>query len=318
MVIMDDNFDIKLNCSTYIALGSFDGIHLGHLSLINKTIELSRSNDSKSMIFTFKNHPLTIINPEVVPKLLMDNDTKISLLNKFGIDYINMIEFNTSIMQMSPEKFIQSIITRYKARGLIVGFNYRFGYKNLGDVNLLKILSNNYGFELYVMDSIEYAGEPISSSRIRNILSEEGNIKNANLMLSRPFMIQGVVISGKQLGRKLGFPTINLDYDRNLILPRGGVYYTNVEYENFVYKGITNIGYNPTVNNSKLSVETFILNFNENIYGKNVKVYFIDRIRDEKKFYSLKELSEQLSKDKNFAEMQNIVINLKNSFTNLI
>lgn len=318
MVVMDENFDIKLETSTYIALGSFDGLHIGHLSLINKTIELSKANNSKSMIFTFKNHPLSIINTEVVPKLLMNNETKVETLSKLGVDYINMIEFDKSVMQLSPEEFVSGIVSKYNARGLIVGFNYRFGYKNLGDVELLETLSKKYGFKLYVIAPVEYGGEPISSSRIRNVLSEEGNIKKANSMLSRQFMIEGAIIKGKQLGRKLGFPTINLNYDRSFVLPRGGVYYTNVEYMNSVYKGITNIGYNPTVENTKLSVETFILNFNQDIYGEKVKIYFIDRIRDEKKFYSLEELSAQLIKDKCFAEMQNIEINLENSFTNHI
>lgn len=310
MVVLDDNFKIELDCSTYIALGSFDGLHCGHLSLIDKTIELSKANQSKSMVFTFKNHPLTIINTEAAPKLLMNNETKVSILNKLGIDYIDMVEFDKNIMQLPPEEFVSSIANRFNACGLIVGFNYRFGYKNLGDVELLEKLGKVYGFKLYVMEPIEYAGEPISSSRIRNVLTEEGNIKKATLMLSRPFMIEGTIIKGKQLGRKLGFPTINLDYDRSFVLPRGGVYYTNVEYMGSVYRGITNIGYNPTVQNSKLSVETFILDFSEDVYGKGVKIYFIDRIRDEKKFYSLEELSLQLSKDKAFAGMQNIEINL--------
>lgn len=318
MVVMDENFDVKLETSTYIALGSFDGLHLGHLSLINKTIELSKTNNSKSMIFTFKNHPLSIINAEMVPKLLLNNETKVAILSKLGVDYINMIEFNKNVMQMCPEEFVSGIVSKYNACGLIVGFNYRFGYKNLGDVELLETLSKKYGFKLYVMSPVEYGGEPISSSRIRNVLSEEGNINKANFMLSRQFMIEGAVIKGKQLGRKLGFPTINLNYDRSFVLPRGGVYYTNIEYMNSIYKGITNIGYNPTVENTKLSVETFILNFNQDIYGENVRIYFIDRIRDEKKFYSLEELSAQLIKDKSFAEMQNIEINLQNSFTNHI
>jgi riboflavin kinase / FMN adenylyltransferase len=310
MVVLDDNFKIELDCSTYIALGSFDGLHCGHLSLIDKTIELSKANQSKSMVFTFKNHPLTIINTEAAPKLLMNNETKASILNKLGIDYIDMVEFDKNIMQLPPEEFVSSITNRFNACGLIVGFNYRFGYKNLGDVELLERLGKVYGFKLYVMEPIEHAGEPISSSRIRNVLTEEGNIKKATLMLSRPFMIEGTIIKGKQLGRKLGFPTINLDYDRSFVLPRGGVYYTNVEYMGSIYRGITNIGYNPTVQNSKLSVETFILDFSEDVYGKGVKIHFIDRIRDEKKFYSLEDLSLQLSKDKAFAGMQNIEINL--------
>lgn len=312
MIIMEDNFKEYLNCNTYIALGSFDGLHLGHMSLINKTIKLSKKDLAKSMVFTFKDHPLATINTELAPKLIMDNDTKFKVLEELGLDIVNMAAFNNDFMKLSPEDFIVGIVNHYKPKGLIVGFNYRFGYKNLGDVELLKKMSKALGFSLDIVEPIKYKNQIVSSSIIRNIICDEGDMKKAIKLLTRPFIMQGVVIKGKQLGRKLGFPTINLDYDKRFAIPRGGVYYTIIEYKGILFRGITNIGYNPTVNDNKLSVETHILDFDKEVYGENIKIYFIDRIRDEKKFNSLADLSGQLKIDMEFAKKQKLQINFKN------
>jgi riboflavin kinase/FMN adenylyltransferase len=312
MIIMEDNFEKHFTKSTYIALGSFDGLHLGHINLINRTVKLARNNKANSMVFTFKNHPLSTINPEVSPKILMNNESKISVLKDAGLDIINMANFNEEFMKICPEDFVIHLLNNYRAKGLIVGFNYRFGYKNLGDVSLLKKMSKAHKFSLNVVDSVKYKGQVVSSSIIRTIISDEGDIKKANKLLTRPFMLQGEVIHGKQLGRKLGFPTVNLDYDKTFVIPKGGVYYTIVECNSDLFKGITNVGYNPTTCDNKLSIETHILNFNENMYDKNIKIYFIERIRDESKFGSLTELADQLKKDKMYASKKRIEINLKN------
>ncbi|MCI1943924.1 bifunctional riboflavin kinase/FAD synthetase [Clostridium luticellarii] len=305
MKIIEDNFKENFIESTYIALGSFDGLHLGHMSLINKTIELARNNGAKSMVFTFKNHPLMTINPDLAPKILMDNESKIDVLKNAGLDIINMANFNEDFMRMSPEDFVIHLLNNYRARGFVVGFNYRFGYKNLGDVNLLRKLSEKYKFHLSVIDSIKYRGQIVSSSIIRNIIADEGDMKKANKLLTRAFMIQGKVIHGKQLGRKLGFPTVNLDYDKKFVIPKGGVYYTKVELNGVKFKGITNVGYNPTTYDNKLSIETNILDFSGDVYDKNIKIYFIERIRDEVKFDNLTELANQLEADRRYVSEKN-------------
>ncbi|MCT8976812.1 bifunctional riboflavin kinase/FAD synthetase [Clostridium sp. CX1] len=312
MVIIEDSFKQRFEEDTYIALGSFDGLHIGHMSLINKTIKLAKKNNAKSMIFTFKNHPLMTINTELAPKLIMDNNSKINVLKSLGVDIINMVDFNKDFMKMTPEDFVINLVSSYKAKGIIVGFNYRFGYKNQGDVELLKKMSKNLGFTVQVIDPVKSKGNIVSSSFIRNIISDEGDIKKANKLLTRPFMIEGAVVKGKQLGRTLGFPTVNLDYDKKFLLPRGGVYYTVVEYKKRMFKGITDVGYNPTTEDNKLSIETHILDFNENIYGEKIKVYFLERMREEKKFNSLNELVEQLKKDKLYAAKQKLEISFKN------
>ena len=215
------------------------------------------------------------------------------------------MDFNIDYMKIVPEQFVINMLEFYNAAGIIVGFNYKFGYKNAGDVSLLEKLGKRLNFELIVMDSVMYNDNVVSSSRIRNLISD-GNIAEANKMLFQPFMLKGKVIKGKQLGRKLGFPTVNLQYNTEFILPATGVYYTTIEYNGLFYKGITSVGYNPTVEpiNIKISIETYILDFNKNIYDENIKVYFIERMRDEIKFDRLEDLIRQLEKDKFYAESQ--------------
>lgn len=313
MDLLGEETNKKIPYDTYIALGSFDGLHLGHRALVQKAIEVAKKNKGKSMIYTFKNHPLSIINKEIMPKLLMDNDMKIRVLEHIGVDYLSLINFSREFMEISPEDFISNIVENYNAKGIIVGFNYRFGYKNLGDITLLKKLSVKYNFKLYVINPIKQNNELISSSRIRNIISEQGDIKKANSMLYVPFSVEGKVVRGRQIGREIGFPTINLDYNKDYVIPKGGVYSTIVKYKDKFYKGVTNIGYNPTVENQKLSIETHILDFNNNIYDETIRVYFTGRIRDEKKFDSLEELACRIEKDKEYVEKQKLQLISKNN-----
>lgn len=303
MIVMEDNFKLSTYCDTYVALGSFDGLHYGHIYLINKVLNLSKNKNVKSMVYAFKNHPLSIINRDLVPKLLMSNEKKVKILEKMGIDIVNFATFDDEFMKMSPETFIQKLIGTYKVKGLVVGFNYRFGYKNLGDVELLNKICRKSNIDLYVIKPVLYKNQIVSSSIIRTLITD-GDIEKANLLLTRPYMLSGTVIKGKQLGRQLGFPTVNLNYDANFVIPRGSVYYTYVQYDNKYYKGLTNIGYNPTVDGKKLSIETNILDFKEDIYEKSINIFFINRIRDEKKFSSLEDLTNQMTKDRIYAEKQ--------------
>lgn len=290
----------------YVALGAFDGLHLGHLKLIKKAIKRAKENNCKSIVYTFQNHPLTTIRKEMAPKLLMDNETKDEYLHEIGIDKLELVEFDETLMKTTCEDFILNLIKNYNIKGIIVGFNFRFGYKNHGDTKLLKELSEKYNFELCVQEKVKYEDEIVSSSRIRGLI-REGKVSEANEMLYKPFFIKGEVIPGKQIGKKIGFPTANMTYSSKSIIPSNGVYYTNIVIDNKTYRGITNIGYNPTVTEfNDLSIETNILGFNEDIYGKCIKVYFLDRIRDEHKFGNLDELKLQLQKDKETAESKNL------------
>lgn len=309
MIIIDKDLQDVQNSNNYIALGSFDGLHIGHLSLIYKVVEAANNNNGKSMVFTFKNHPKAFINKENAPKLLMSNERKIELLEIHKVDIVYLKEFNAEFMKMSPKEFIESLIFNYNAKGFVVGFNYKFGYKNLGNVELLKELQKEYGYELYVMEPCTYKDEIISSTRIRKSL-EEGDVLDAGKMLSIPYSLSGEVIHGRKIGRTIGFRTANLKYNENFTLPKVGVYYTNIKVNNNIYKGITSVGKNPTVEGKKLTIETHILDFNKDIYGEQIDVYFIKKIRDEKKFNSLKDLKEQLEKDKSFANSENYMSSL--------
>ena len=294
---------------SYVALGSFDGLHSGHLSLVNKIIELANENKGKSIVYTFKNHPRTLIKGATPPKLLMDNESKEEILEALGVDLIYFEEFNEEYMKLTPEGFIKYLCEKFKVKGIVVGFNYRFGYKNVGNIEMLKELSTKYGYELYVMEPCNYEDEVISSTRIRNELLS-GNVDKAMKMLNRPYCIKGKVVYGKKLGRAIGFPTANLDYSKEALIPKKGVYYTNVQWQGKIYKGITSVGNNPTVNGDKLTIETYILDFNNDLYGHNIKVYFIKKIRDEKKFNSIDDLVIQLKKDKYYALEEKFFVNL--------
>ena len=294
---------------SYVALGSFDGLHSGHLSLVNKIIELANENKGRSIVYTFKNHPRTLIKGATPPKLLMDNESKEEILEALGVDLIYFEEFNEEYMKLTPEGFIKYLCEKFKVKGIVVGFNYRFGYKNIGNIEMLKELSTKYGYELYVMEPCNYENEVISSTRIRNELLS-GNVDKAMKMLNRPYCIKGKVVHGKKLGRAIGFPTANLDYSKEALIPKKGVYYTNVQWQGKIYKGITSVGNNPTVNGDKLTIETYILDFNNDLYGHNIKVYFIKKIRDEKKFNSIDDLVIQLKKDKYYALEEKFFVNL--------
>ena len=301
MKILKD--DVRIQEDTVIVLGSFDGIHIGHRKLIETAIEIARMLGIKSMVYTFGNHPLSVINSHRTPKLLMSNNVKIEYIKKLGVDLVTLIEFNREFMEMSPEGFVRHLTEKYGAKHIIVGYNYRFGYKNLGDAELLRSLQKDLGFELHVVEPVKIGDTPVSSTLIRGLI-DEGEIVAANEFLGHSFVIDGKVIRGKQIGRTIGFPTINIDYNVDNLVPRGGVYYTVAEIQGEYFKGITNVGYNPTVNGNKLSIETHLLNFNEDVYDQYFKLHFIDRIRDEKKFKNIELLKKQIQKDKEFVEQQ--------------
>lgn len=309
MILINNDFKKVVQKNTYVALGSFDGIHKGHLALINKVEDLAKKSNSLSMVYTFKNHPRKFINKDKAPKLLISLEEKIKLLKNLKVDLSLFVEFNKEFMELKPEEFLELLIREYNVCGIVVGFNYRFGHKNKGDVSLLKKLCEERNIELYIISPYTYKEEVVSSTRIRKALLE-GEIEDAKNMLGRYFSLSGEVIDGKKLGRTINFPTANLKNSPEIILPKKGVYYTNVEYKGNIYKGITSVGSNPTVNGKDITVETHILDFDNNIYGDIIKLYFIDKIRNEKKFNSLEELKNQLIKDKNFAKESNIKISL--------
>lgn len=303
MIVIDEHDKGDFKEGTYIALGSFDGLHKGHMTLINKVVDEAMADGLNSAVYTFKNHPLTVAKPELAPKLLMDNKQKIHLLKAKGVDATIFISFTMDYMQTEAEDFIMSLINDYNAKGFVVGFNYKYGYQNKGNVDTLKEMAERVGFKLFIMDAALKNDDIISSTRIRNLILK-GELKEANELLFEPFMLRGTIIGGKKLGRKLGFPTANMSYDTTYVLPKTGVYYTNIMVGDTLYKSITSVGYNPTVDGKALSIETYILDFDEEIYGEEVKLYFVTYMRDEEKYETLDALVEQLKKDEEYAKNQ--------------
>ena len=309
MILIDETFKGNFEQGTYVALGSFDGIHKGHLTLMNKVISISKEKKTLSMVYTFKNHPMTVVNNTIAPKLLINNKKKQEIIENLGIDILCLETFDKKMMLLEPEDFIKGLIERFNVRGLVVGFNYRFGHKNKGDLAMLEKLKKKYNFELYVMKAYQEESDVVSSSRIRRLI-KDGELEMANELLGREFVLSGKIVDGKKLGRTIGFPTANLEVNEDMIIPEKAVYYTNVEYNGKIYKGITSVGNNPTVNGQNTTIETYILDFSEDIYGKSIKLYFLEKMREQVKFNSLDELKAQLEKDKQFAVERKIKINL--------
>lgn len=307
MNICNNNSYKKNENGTFIALGSFDGIHLGHLSLIEKIVELAKDNNAESVVYTFLEHPRKFLCGEDSVKLLTNYETKCNIMNSYDVDCIFFEDFNEEYMKKSPEQFVEYLSNKFNVKGIVVGFNYKFGHKNKGDIRILERLQEVYNYKLYVMKPFKFQDKAISSTRIRDEINK-GKIENANCMLGRIYMLEGEVVHGRQIGRKIGFPTANMKYDTNMIIPKDGVYYTNVCVNNKVYRGITSIGFNPTVNGKKMTIETNILDFNKDIYGQNIKVYFVKKIRDNKKFDSIEQLKEELTRNKNSSAKEKIFI----------
>ncbi len=306
MRIIRDNFSMKIEEEIFVALGSFDGLHIGHRALIEAACSLARENSASSMVSTFENHPLTVISPDIIPQLLMDEDEKLDLLKSMGVDIVNLMKFSHEFMEIEPEDFICKLVKHYNVKGIVVGYNYRFGHKNKGDLKLLNSMSNILGYRLKVIDPVYCNNEIVSSTTIRNLI-KAGDIEKANLMLNRPYYLYGTVVRGRNIGHKIGFPTINLQIPEYRVIPKVGVYYTHVLIDGCIYKGITSVGYNPTVQGNKLTVETHVLNFDKEIYGESVRTYFISYMRDEIKFGSLDELKKQLASDKNDAYIKDMI-----------
>ena len=284
--------------NSYVALGTFDGVHRGHRVLINSAIEEAKKNGGISVVYTFLNHPLEIIAPERVPKMINTIDEKLRLLEEMGVDYVVLQTFDEKYAETSKEEFIDKILIEYLgAKEIFVGFNYTFAERGSGNVEYLRKVAPEKGIKLNEIKAIEYKGQVLSSTLIRKFILE-GKIEEANMFLGRPFFISGEVEHGKKLGRVLGFPTANLKVV-NKVYPPFGIFGGTVliEGEKEKYNAVVNIGKNPTLKPGELSVEVHILDFNRDIYGKKIDVSIEKHLRDEKKFGSMEELRQGIGND---------------------
>ena len=280
-----------------ITIGNFDGVHKGHQELLNQTRKIARENNLESLIFTFDKFPREIFNPKDFQRLY-NNENKENIFKSYGIDTLLSIDFN-EIMNVNAECFCEDIlIDQLNLKFLVIGDNFRFGKNRSGDINLLKNYQNDKSFELIIPDSVLYKNESISSSRIRNFL-QEGDINAANECLGREYMISGTVVSGEKLGRKLGYPTANISLDHDY--PLDGVYLTRTILDKKNYLSLTSIGDKPTFNGSEKLLEVFILDFDKDIYGEKLEIYFLEEIRKQIKFNNQDELIKQMNEDYKYA-----------------
>lgn len=280
----------------------FDGVHLGHISIINLLKKKAQENNLDTALLTFWPHPRKVFNPEDNIKLLNTLDEKLNLLENAGIDIVFLKSFDENFRNLSGEDFVRKIlIEKLNMKHIIIGHDHVFGKNKSGNFELLQKLSKELDFEVQQLEAIKEGENNISSTKIRNCLAN-GNIIGANKMLGYRYSVSGKVIDGKKLGRTIGYPTANIEVDELKLLPKKGAYIVEVDVKNKFYKGMLSIGTNPTVNGEKLTVEVYILDFNEDIYGEEITVKFRDFLHEEIKFESLEKLIERLDEDKKLTE----------------
>lgn len=296
---IEDITQIEPSC---VALGNFDGVHVGHRQLIGSAVEKAREKGLASAVFTFSNHPKSLIPGAKPVKNIVYQEEKEALIEALGVDYYFNFAFTKEIMTMPPETFVKTFLAdKMNAKEIFCGFNYHFGYKGEGDTKLLRILGAKYGFHVNEVKAVSIDGDVVSSTLIRNMIMA-GEMEECSKYLGRNYDIGGEVVVGNRLGRTIGFPTSNIMIDESMVTPPNGVYITYCIYNGVKYPSITNVGIKPTIGSFKKNMETHIFNFDKELYGKQIKVEFIKKTRDEVKFRNIEELSAQIAKDCNEAK----------------
>ena len=286
------------NTPKVLSLGMFDGVHFGHISIINLLKSVAQENNLETAILTFWPHPRKVFNPNDEIKLLNTLNEKLNLLENANLDVVFLKSFDENFRNLTGEEFIRQILVqKLNVKHIIIGHDHVFGKNKSGNFELLQKLSKELYFVVQQLDAVKEGEFNISSTKIRNCLAN-GNIIGANKMLGYHYSVSGKVIDGKKLGRTIGYPTANIEVDELKLLPKKGAYIVEVYVKNKFYKGMLSIGTNPTVNGDKLTVEVYILDFNEDIYGDEITVKFRDFLHEEIKFESLEKLIERLDEDK--------------------
>lgn len=306
MTVFTNLSEIRNIEPTAVALGNFDGVHKGHQALIAKAAEAGRKNGLKTAVFTFTNHPANVISGKTKVKNIMNFEEKVEAVAKYDVDYLFSVDFDDMMRTSSPLVFCRDILSNIlRAQIAVCGFNYSFAYKAEGNPQILSQFGKEFGYKTYVIDPVCIDGKVVSSTLIRRSI-DEGRVDEYVKYTGRPYDIEGIVIHGKHLGHRIGFPTVNLALSSEMAQPLNGVYvtktYVNLCDEGFkVYPSVTNVGNKPTVGIFDKNAETHIFGFNEDIYGEKIKVEFIKLIRSEQKFDSFDDLQEQIHKDCLFA-----------------
>lgn len=278
---------------TAIALGTFDGVHLGHRSIIDVAKTQAAQLGMEPMVYTFANHPMEVFGKR--PPLLMEEDERLNRLECTDAA-LCADRFDAQLAATPPESFVDMLLSRFNMGCAVAGFNYTFGSKGLGNVELLKALAKTKGFEVVIVPPVLFEGEAVSSTRIRHCLAL-GDVARAQKMLLRPYSISGKIVYNKGIGKSLNYPTANIEGWEHRAIPAPGVYATLAKLGEKTMPAVTNIGDNPTVGGAKTTIETHILGFDGDIYGQTLTVKFIERLRGEIRFPNVEALAAQMKKD---------------------
>jgi riboflavin kinase/FMN adenylyltransferase len=302
-IIHSTQLSLPINQRLVVTMGVYDGVHAGHQHILQHLREYAVQNDAKTLLLTFYPHPRKILYPEQNIFLLNTLEERLERLLTQNLDYLWVYPFDKTFSNLTAHEFVEKIIVeQLHAHTVFVGYDHKFGKNREGGYEVFKELGKKYDFDVIEIPAYQIDEVNISSTKIRKALAE-GDINTANMFLNYPYMLTGKVVQGKQTGRKLGFPTANMQlYSAEKLIPKTGVYVSKINLSGQLYYGITNIGYRPTIQNtSDLHIETHIFNFDHDIYGQAIQIYPLVYIRQEQKFSSLEELSIQIEKDKQFA-----------------
>lgn len=288
--IIERNFN-----ESVLAIGFFDGVHMGHQQVINKAKETAKEKKLQSSVMTFTPHPLEVIGNKKID-YITPIKTKINILQDMNIDICYIVEFTKGFADISPDEFIDNFLMRLNIKSIVVGFDFSFGKMGIGNPEKLKELSSGR-YSVDIIEQYSANAKKISSTRIREKLLQ-GNLKEANCLLGRNFVINGQVIDGDKRGRTIGFPTANVELQEDFVPIKNGVYIVNVLYKNKSYLGVMNVGKKPTFSQNNLkTIEIHILDFAKDIYGEIIEVEVLDFMRDERKFNSVDELIMEITND---------------------
>jgi riboflavin kinase/FMN adenylyltransferase len=281
-----------------VAIGVFDGVHLGHQQVIRQTMADAVQHDALSVVVTFDRHPNAIVAPERTPPLIYPLAKRLSVIESLGVNATYLIEFTKDFSLIHAEEFVRNLARDFKnIQSICVGSNFTFGHKRSGNVDLLRALGKELNFQVHGLASVALDGQPVSSTRVREVI-RVGNFDQANQMLGRPYSLCGRIVKGDGIGRKIGFATANIDVT-GLALPPTGVYAARALVNEKTHRAAVNIGYRPTLSSPvpKLQVEAHLLDFSGDIYGETMELTFVRKLRDEQKFASTAALHDQIAKD---------------------
>lgn len=300
MHVFHDLDSLKNHCDpTALAIGNFDGCHIGHRQLLSHVVARAAEANLVSTVLTFYPHPVEVLNPGVILERLTTTDEKLALFKALGVEQVAVLPFSSEVSRYSPQQFVELYLDRgLKAKQVYVGANFRFGFERAGDTTILERLCRGRNIKVRVIEKIEWEGVPVSSSRIREKI-RKGEVERAMSLLGRPYSLEGKVVVGSHRGKGLGFATANISIPSGKVLPLSGVYTTGALWQDELFISVCNLGTRPTFDPSSEvpSLEVHLLDFQRNLYEESLRVFFLKRLREERRFESPAELVKQIERD---------------------